>query len=275
VKSSKTNHFDSSTSGWRVTSELREIFNYRDLLGLMVADSLKTRYKRSILGVVWTLLNPLLTMIVLTIVFSTVFRFALTNYAVYLLSGLIIWNFFAQSTNMAMNAILSGGGLLKKIYLPRTIFSISTVGAELVNLLISMVPLALIMLIMGHPFKPALLFLPLAVLVVALFSLGIALLISTLGLFFSDWVHIYQILVTACFYLTPVFYPREIIPPELSAFIDYNPLQYLVNLFRMPIYQGVLPDLLTVVVAVGSALVAFLVGWWVFTRQADEFAYRI
>ena len=214
-------------------------------------------------------------MTVLSIVFSTVFRFALPNYPVYLLSGLIIWNLFAQSTNMAMNAILSGGGLLKKIYLPRTIFSISTVGAELVNLLISMVPLAIIMLILGHPFKPALLFLPVAVTVVALFSLGIALLISTLGLFFNDWVHIYQILITAWFYLTPVFYPQEIIPKNLAALIEYNPLLYLVNLFRVPIYQGVLPDPLTIGVAVGTALITLLVGWWVFTRQADEFAYRI
>jgi ABC-2 type transport system permease protein len=258
-----------------MTNEWREILSYRDLLGLMISDSLKTRYKRSILGVIWTLLNPLLTMVVLTIVFSTVFRFALPNYAVYLLSGLIIWNLFAQSTNMAMNAILSGGSLLKKIYLPRTIFSISTVGAELVNLFISLIPLALIMVILGHPFKPALLFLPVAVALVALFSLGIALLISTLGLFFSDWVHIYQILVTALFYLTPVFYPADIVPPNLAVFIQYNPLHYLVNIFRAPIYQGVAPDLLSIGVACAAALVTFLIGWWVFTRQADEFAYRI
>lgn len=274
ARSNKT-FFDSAASGARMISEFREIIGYHDLLGLMISDSLKTRYKRSLLGVFWTLLNPLLTMTVLSIVFSTVFRFALPNYPVYLLSGLVIWNLFAQSTNMAMIAILSGGGLLKKIYLPRTIFSVATVGAELINLFISLVPLIVIMIIFGHSFTPALCFLPLSIAIMALFSLGIALLISTLGLFFNDWIHIYQILTTAWFYLTPIFYPVSIIPPDLAVFVRYNPLYYLVNIFRMPIYQGQVPDLLTIGVAVGVALAAFLAGWWVFTRQADEFAYRI
>jgi ABC-type polysaccharide/polyol phosphate export permease len=271
----KKYQYDSSLSTSRIWEEFKDIFNYRDLLSLMISDSLKTRYKKSFLGVIWTLLNPLLTMTVLTIVFSTVFRFALPNYAVYLLSGLTIWNLFAQSTAMAMTTILSGGNLLKKIYLPRTIFSIATVGAELVNLLISLVPLALIMLFLGHPFRLALLFLPLAILIVALFSLGIALLISTLGLFFSDWVHIYQILISTCFYITPIFYPIDIVPKDLAVFINYNPLYYLVNLFRMPIYQGMVPDPLTIAVSLLSALLVFLLGWWIFSRQADEFAYRI
>jgi ABC-type polysaccharide/polyol phosphate export permease len=96
-----------------------------------------------------------------------------------------------------------------------------------------------------------------------------------LGLFFSDWVHIYQILISTCFYITPIFYPIDIVPKDLAVFINYNPLYYLVNLFRMPIYQGMVPDPLTIAVSLLSALLVFLLGWWIFSRQADEFAYRI
>jgi ABC-type polysaccharide/polyol phosphate export permease len=274
-KMGRINYYDSAAVGTPMVAEIREILQYRDLLSLLIRNSLKTRYKRSVLGVFWTLLNPLLTMTVLSIAFSTIFRFSIPNYPVYLLTGLIFWNFFANATTAGMNAIILGGSLLKRIYLPRSIFSVAALGSELLNLTLSLLPLALLLLVFWHPVTPALLFLPVSLLIICLFTLGITLLISTLGIFFNDWVHIYQVLVMAWFYLTPIIYPEEIIPPDLAIFITWNPMTYMVGLFRDPIFLGRIPQPEALVISLATALSSFLLGWWLFTRKAKEFAYLI
>jgi len=271
----RLNYYDSATVGTPMVAEIREIIQYWDLLSLLVANSLKTRYKRSVLGVFWTLLNPLLMMLVLSIAFSTLFRFAIKDYPIYLLTGLIFWNFFANATLGGMNATILGGGLIKRIYLPRSIFSVAAIGSELMNLALSLIPLALLILFFGHPITPAFLFLPIAVLVACLFALGISLLVSTIGIFFNDWVHIYQVLVMTWFYMTPIIYPEEIIPPHLSYFIYWNPMTYLIGLFRDPIFLGRLPTVGAMLISIATSLFTFLLGWWLFTRKAKEFAYLI
>jgi len=271
----RLNYYDSAIVGTPMVAEIREIIQYWDLLSLLVANSLKTRYKRSVLGVFWTLLNPILTMIVVSIVFSTLFRFAIKDYPIYLLTGLIFWNFFANATLGGMNATILGGGLIKRIYLPRSIFSVAAIGSELMNLALSLIPLTLLIFIFGHPITPAVLFLPIAVLITCLFALGISLLISTIGIFFNDWIHIYQVLVMTWFYMTPIFYPEEIIPPHLSFILYWNPMRYLVSLFRDPIFLGRLPNSEAILISLAVSLISFLIGWWLFTRKAKEFAYLI
>jgi ABC-type polysaccharide/polyol phosphate export permease len=271
----RVNYYDSAAVGTPMISEMKEIFQYRDLLSLLIANSLKTRYKRSVLGVFWTLLNPILTMTVLSIAFSTLFRFAIKDYPIYLLTGLIFWNFFANATMGGMKSTIVGGGLVKRIYLPRSIFSMSAIGSELMNMALSLIPLTLLILVFGHPITPAVLFLPIAILITCLFTLGISLLISTIGIFFNDWVHIYQVLVMAWFYLTPIFYPEEIIPPHLSYILHWNPLRYPLGLFRDPIFLGRVPNSETILISLVVALISFLVGWWLFTRKAKEFAYLV
>jgi ABC-type polysaccharide/polyol phosphate export permease len=268
-------YYDSAAVGSAMVAELKEIFQYLDLLSLLVANSLKTRYKRSVLGVFWTLLNPLLIMTVLSIAFSALFRFSLPNYPVYLLTGLVFWSFFVNATTAGMNAIIVGGGLLKRIYLPRSIFSVAALGSELLNLALSLIPLALLILFYGHPVTPALFFLPVALLIICLFTLGITLLISTIGIFFNDWIHIYQVLVLAWFYLTPIVYPQDIIPPDLAVFIEWNPMTILLSLFRDPIYLGRLPQPEALLISLAAALISFFLGWWLFTRKAKQFAYLI
>jgi ABC-type polysaccharide/polyol phosphate export permease len=275
MNKSKAVSYDSAASGWPFLEELKELLHYRGLLQLLILNNIKTRYKRSVLGVLWTLLSPLLIMTVLAIAFSTLFRFSLPNYPVYLLSGLILWNFFSQTTTTAMQAITWGGSLIRRIYLPRTIFSVSALGSELINLFLSLVPLLFIMLVMGHPFRPALIFLPLAVLITAMFALGTGLIISTLSIFFVDAAHIYQIILTAWFYLTPVIYPVDIIPSPYQDYLKFNPMVYLIELFRAPLYSGRFPDLDTLLLGFGWSLFSLLAGWWIFSRKADQFAYRI
>jgi ABC-type polysaccharide/polyol phosphate export permease len=267
--------YDSAARRSRALSELVALLRYRDLLALMIASQVKMRYKRSALGVVWTLLQPLLHMAVMSVAFSTLFHGTLEHYPVYVLSGLIAWNFFTQTTTYAINSLVWGGALLKRIYMPRTIFAASSIGHGLVNLGLSLVPLVGIMLAVGHPLYAAWWIVPLAVLLLAMFALGVALFLSALAVFFVDVADLYQTVVQAGFYLTAVMYPVTILPPALRWYLHLNPMYNLLELFRAPIYLGQLPGPNTIAAAVASAVIALGVGWWAFTRKADEFAYRI
>lgn len=267
--------YDSAARRLSPLADFLELLRYRDLLGMMVANMIKTRYKRSALGVVWTLINPLLNMAVLTIAFSSLFHVSLERYPVYVLSGLIVWNFFVQTTVQAMNSLVWGGSLLKRVYIPRTIFSVSSIGNGLVNLLLSLIPLVVIMLVLGHPLYATWWLMPFALLLLAAFSLGVALFLSAVAVFFTDVVDMYQVLIQAGFFLTPIMYPKDILPANLAWFLNLNPMHNLLEMFRAPIYLGAVPGPNTILAAVACAVVALVVGWWTFARKADEFAYRI
>jgi ABC-type polysaccharide/polyol phosphate export permease len=267
--------YDSAARRIPVIEELLELLRYRDLLQLLVANSIKTRYKRSALGVVWTLLHPLLTMAVLSVAFSAVFHTQVVNYPVYILAGLICWNFFAQSTSVATGSLVWGGSLLKRIYIPRAIFSVAAIGNGLVNLALALGPLVVIMLVLRQPLRPALVFLPVSIGLVAMFALGVALFLSTLAVFFVDVVDLYTVLLSVWFYLTPVIYPTEIVPARYLWLLRLNPMYSLLDLFRAPIYRGALPETWVILTAGAWALGALVIGWWTFTRKADEFAYRV
>jgi ABC-type polysaccharide/polyol phosphate export permease len=266
--------YDSARDRLTILSEIREVYRYRDLLKSLIAKTIKSRYKRSVLGVAWTLLNPLINMAVLAIAFSTVFRGSVPHYPVYILLGLTAWNFFSQSTAWAMGQFAWGGALMKRVYVPPSIFAVACVGNGLVNIGFSLVPLVVIMLVSRHPFHATWWFLPVALLLLATFCLGVALLMSTLAVFFADVVDMYQLMLQAWFFLTPIIYPREVFPQRYAWVLDLNPMCPLLELFRRPIYAGELPDLRTLLLSIVWAALALAIGSWVFTKKADEFAYR-
>ena len=273
--SAVTQVYDSARRPSPWLSEVSELVRYRDLLTLLVSKIIKTRYKRSVLGVAWTLLNPLLNMAVMTVAFSAVFQTTVEYYPVYVLTGLLWWNFFTQTTTYAMSSLVWGGGLLKRVYVPRTIFAVSSIAHGIINLVLSLSVLFAIMLIVGHPFHATLWFLPVPILLLAAFSLGVALFMSTLAVFFVDVVDIFAVVLQAWFFLTPIIYPPEIFPEKYAWFLRVNPVNHLLETFRAPIMRGVLPDATTLAVAAGSSLFILALGWWIFTRKADEFAYRL
>jgi ABC-type polysaccharide/polyol phosphate export permease len=202
-------------------------------------------------------------------------RFTIEDYPIYLLVGLLTWNFFAQTTTQSMYNLVWGGSLLKRIYVPRTIFTVAVLGNGLINYLLGLIPLALLMLIMGRPFTPALLLLPLAILLLAMFTLGIALLLSTLAVVFVDIVDIFSVLLSAWFFLTPVIYPIQVVPSQFVTLIRLNPMTIMVELFRSILYFGQIPPLPLLGAATLLAVVFLVFGWWYYTRRADELAYRL
>jgi ABC-type polysaccharide/polyol phosphate export permease len=267
--------YDSAQRSLPVIEELRDLMRYRDLLAQLIARNIKIRYKRSVLGVLWTMINPLMMTIILTLVFSELFRFTVPLYAIYVLSGMMLWSFFSQVTVSAMSELVWGGTLLNRIYMPRSVFAATALGTGLVNLALALPPLLLVVWFMGAPFKAALLSLPLAVLLTALFAFGLSLLLSALAIYFADVFEMYQLLLVAWQFLTPIIYPIEIISEQNRWLFKLNPMYYFVEIFRLPIHQGIWPDAATYAVAALIAVVTLLLGWTVFTSKIDQFAYRV
>ncbi len=267
--------YDTDQHNNAALQELREIFRYQNFIGQLARRDILTRYKRSILGVAWTMLNPLGMMVVMTLAFSQLFS-QVPGYPAYILSGLVVWTFFSQTTTAAMVNLVWGGGLLNRIYIPRTSFAIAAIITGLFNLVLSLITLLLVMIVIGLPVRISILFLPYPMVLLAAFSLGVGLLISTLAVYFPDVSEMYQILMMAWMYLTPIFYPESILPKTYGPLlIKLNPIYYLLRLFRACIYEGRFPAPAEIWPATIIALVVMVAGWYLFSKKSDEFAYRI
>ncbi len=267
--------YDSAVRLPPFAEELVELWRYRDLVVQLVRRDVVARYKRSVFGVAWTMFNPLATTLVLSMVFSQVFE-TQRAYAAYLLCGLLAWTFFAQSTLSAMRQLVWGAGLLHRIYVPRTVFAVTAVLTGVVNLLLGLIPLFLVILFSGLRPWPGILFAPVAIVLLAAFALGIGLLLSTLAAYFADVGELYELLLPIFLYLTPIIYPKEILPAWAQRWIvDFNPIHRLIVLFRGPLYEGTWPDATAILVGVLWAGTTLLIGWYVFASRADEFPYRV
>jgi ABC-type polysaccharide/polyol phosphate export permease len=275
VSPSRSAIYDSSRQRFLAVEELRSIFRYRDLIFQLIRRDIVTRYKRSVLGILWTMLNPLGTMLILSIVFSQVFKMGGT-YPAYIITNLVAWNFFSQTTTASLNAMLWGSSFFQKIYLPRTSFVVSTIGTGLVNTLLALVPLILVFLITRVPLPVTILFLPFSLLILAAFSLGISLIISAFVAFFPDIAEMYPVFLTAWIYLTPIIIPEEILANILNGWLlRINPLYPVIRIFRLVIYDGKVPSLAEWGVAAAIALGTLLIGWLFFTQKSKSFAYYV
>lgn len=275
MKTPEDNIYDSARRGAVALEELRGIFQYRDLIYQLIRKDVVARYKRSILGVAWTMLQPLGMMIILSIVFSTLFQ-GVSGYSAYILSGLIAWTFFSQATNAMIVQIVWGGTLLRQIYVPRTSFAVAAVGTGLVNFGISFIPLALILIFEEIPLHLSVLFLPVSMLLLAAFALGVGLIISTMSIYFPDVSEMYNIILLGWMYLTPIIYPETLIPESYRYwFFRLNPMYYYVKMFRVPLIDGVLPGPYTILIAATISIATLFIGWLFFSKKSDDFAYHL
>ncbi len=264
--------YDSSRAGPRALEEARALWAYRGLVHELVVRDIKVRYKRSILGVTWTMLGPLLNMVTLTIVFSALLKTAIANYPVYFMTGFLFWNFFAQSTSSAAFQTQDANAIARRTFVPRSVFVASAVGVALVNLLLSLVPLLGILAVTRFPLHVTWLFLPVSILIGALFAAGVGLFLFSLATRFSDVREMFNVFVQVWFYLTPVVYHISIVPPNYRVPIWVNPMYYLVQTFRDPIYDGTLPSARLLAASCAVAAGTFAAGWIYFCRRKDTYA---
>ena len=252
-----------------------EYLRFRDLVMTLVARDLKVRYRRSTIGFLWTMLQPLLTMLVLTGVFSAVFRFDLPNYPVYALAGIMFWNFFSQSITSSMNSLRGNAHLVTKLPVPKAVFPLATVIAGVINLCLALVPLFALLLVTGHPIRPAVLFLPVAIIIAASFTLGAGLLLSPLAVLFHDIVEIVGVSLTLFMYLTPVFYPMAIVPDRFVWAVRFNPIRSVLEVFRDPIYYGKIPPVGHLAVASTVTVIALVIGIAAFRKTSDRIPFYV
>jgi len=244
---------------------------YKYYLGLLIKRDFVSRYRKSILGVLWSLLNPLLTMLVMTLVFSYFFRFEIEHFPVYLLSGMIIFSFFNESTTLAMNSIIASEGIIKKIYVPKYVFPLSRVVSSLVNLLFMLIAFILVFLFSSAPFHWTIFLIPIPIIYTFVFSLGVAMLISSLAVMFRDITYLYGVFTLLLMYFTPIFWPVSMLSPQIAPIIGLNPLFQFVNYFRELALWGNIPGLWTNMVCIGYALLAFCGGTAIFMKQQDKY----
>ena len=265
--------YDSAKQKNPAWEEFIQTLRYKDLIMHLVRRDVTARYKRSVLGVAWTMLNPLGMMLILTIVFSQVFS-TIDGYAAYILSGLLVWTFFSQSTVSGINSMVWGGDLFRRIYFPRSVYAISAVGTGIVNLLLSMIPFIIVSLAVGTPLTLNFFWVVIPIILISMFTLGLALIIASVGVRFPDIVEMFNVFLFAWMYLTPIIYPEEIVPVWLRALFKFNPMYHLIKLFREPIFYGqpLYPQLLGICTLI--AVFTLVLGWIIFSRMSDEIAYR-
>ncbi len=263
----------------------RELLRYRNLIVNLVLRDLKVRYKNSIFGFLWSLLNPLGMMLVFTIVFTVLLPSQVERYPIFLLCGLLPWNFFSSGVMVGINSITGNANLVKKVYFPREVLTISSVLANLVNFLLGLVVLFGVLLVSRAVFSPWLWLLPLIILIQTCFVLGVALVLSTLNVFYRDTIMIMDVVMLAWFFLTPVVYPVASLPTNYQLWgmtIDVhrwmyilNPMASLIAAYRDLLYWGYRTDLdfLTRTAVTAVAVLAF--GYWFFVRFRDRFGERV
>ena len=264
--------YDSARRLPRWMEEAVNLWRYRGLVHELIIRDIKVRYKRSILGIVWTMLAPLLNMIALTLVFSSILKQAVANYPVYFMAGSIFWAFFAQTTTTAASQTMASNELAKRMFVPRSVFIASAVGGGLVNLVLSLVPLVLILIVTGFPFYATWAFLPVSIFIITLFTAGVSLLLFAVTSRFADVREMYIVIVQTWFFLTPIVYEPSIVPFQYRVALSLNPMYHLIQIFRKPIYNGVIPSGTLIGASVAFSAVTLITGWVFFCHRTDKMA---
>lgn len=244
---------------------------YRFLIKQLVIRDFKIKYKRSVLGIFWSFLNPLLTMCVQYVVFSTVFKSDIPNYAVYLLIGIVMFNFFSEACGMSLTSILGNAGLITKVYIPKYIYPFTRVISSVINLSISLLPLIIVSLVTGVTFYKSALLAFFFLTCLILFTLGICLILSASMVFFRDTQFLWNVFSMMWMYATPIFYPESILPENMRGLLQFNPLYHFLNNSRMCILDGISPEPTAYVLCMLISLIMLSVGGIVFYKNQNKF----
>ena len=250
---------------------------YQFLLKQLVTRDFKVKYKRSVLGVLWSLLNPVLQMVVMAIVFSNVFRFSMegVNYLVYLLTGLVMFNYFSEASNLAMSSVVANFSLINKVYIPKYIFPLSKCLFVGINFLLTLIPLYVVIIATGTGLCWQHVLLPYVFICLLLFTVGMGLILSTIAVFLRDMFYIYGIVIMMWTYLTPIMYDINMITSWLIQIFKLNPLYQFINFARTIILYHNTPTLFQFVACGIWAAIIFAIGLVVFKKNQDKFIYYV
>lgn len=248
---------------------------YGFLLSQLVKRDFKTRYRRSVFGVLWSLLNPMLIMVVQYIVFSTIFRFEIPHFAVYLLSGIVMFNYMSEATTQSMSSIVNNASLINKVYVPKYIYPFSRVLSSAVNFFFSFAALYIMILANGLPITLnhiAILY-PIACLFI--FVMGLSLFLAAIMVFFRDTQFLYGVVLTVWTYITPLFYPITILPENVLMIVKFNPMFHFIRFVRMIVLDNVMPSVNAWLYCAAFAIGALIIGVFVFKRTQNKFILNI
>ena len=250
---------------------------FMPLLKNLVSKDFKIKYRRSVLGVAWSVLNPLFTMLVITTVFGKLLKIEVENFATYYIVGFAIWNFFSEATSNSLGSILSAAPLIKKVYIPKYIFPIEKCLFSLVNFFFTLIAVVIVMLFQGVvPSVTAILF-PIPVIYCFIFVCGVSLFLSAATVYFRDIQHLYGVLLTMLMYLTPIIYPLELLNDHsfVLRIVKINPITHYVEYFRNLVMYNTIPSLEENLICIGMSLLALLVGGFVFKKAEGKFILHI
>ncbi len=272
-------HFVSKSFGAAdVIPSLIELWRRRELLWHMTIRHLRGQYKQSILGYAWAIINPLSLMLTLSFVFSVLLRVFDTGgipYPLFLLTALLPWLFFATAVSAATDSITGAFSLVTKVYFPREVLPIAAVLTKIVDLGFGLIILVALMVYLGYPPVWTIVWVPVLFFIHLLFTLGMALPLAALNLFFHDVRYLVGVVLTLWFYLTPIIYPSDIVPDKYQILFDLNPNALFINAYRRVVLEGVNPGADRLLLGLGIATLTFLIGYYLFKRMEPRFADRI
>lgn len=255
---------------------IKEIFSYNDMIGSLVKRELRGKYKGSVLGFLWTFINPLCQIIVYTIVFSVILNSNLDKFYLYVITGMIPWLFFDMSLRIGSGCIRYQGEMIKKIYFPREVLPVSCVTAQFINMLFCFVIVFLVLLVSGAGVSLRALFcLPMIMIMEYMLTLGITLIISSVTVFFKDMEHIITVVLMAWIYLTPILYPMDVVPERVRWLFKLNPMTAVIEGYHRILYWQQEPYWKLTIYGAVAAVMALVVGELIFTRLDERFAEEL
>lgn len=251
---------------------LKGFYKYKNLFKQLVMRDIRLKYRRSVLGYLWSVLNPLFVMIIMVVVFSNIFRSDVENFPLYLISGQILFNYMNEATNGAIQSVIGASGLLKKIYVPKYIFTVSKVTSTLITMVLSLFAMLLVAVATRAPVTWSYLFLVVPIAELYIFCIGLGLFLAQAAVFFRDIQYIYSVILTGWMYMTPIFYPTTMLSDQLAYIITrFNPMYYYMEQFRRIVMYGVLPNWKLSAYGLAVGLVVLVFGTWSFCRAQDKF----
>ena len=250
----------------------RSLYEYRELLKTSISKDVRGKYKNSVLGVIWSFLNPLLQIAVYAIVFPLIMRSNLPNYTVFLCCGLIPWNFFSTATSRTSFTMIENGNIIKKVYFPREILPLSVVTSEAINFIISTIIILVFVLAYGMGLSKYIIFYPLILLVQYFLLIGISFIVSSVTVYFRDLQHFIGIALQLLFYATPIVYAPDSIPQNFQWILQFNPMTYIINGDRDIFYYQQMPDFASLGLVLLISIALTIVGYLIFKKLQKRFA---